>query len=255
MVMTVDIGNTNVTFGVFCGDELVFVSRIATDDRKTEDQYAVEFRNILLLNDISPGKTEGCIISSVVPKLSGVMKKAVRLLGIRTVLTVSSGVKTGVNIRTDNPRQTGADIVCGAVWAKESGHVPAVLVDMGTATTFAAVDGKGNLTGYAIMPGVEISLHALREHAAQLPAVSIESPGGAVCGKNTVDAMVSGIVYGAAAAVDGMVRRFQAELGTAEVIITGGLGKKIAPYLETAFVLEEHAILKGLHMLWCKNRM
>lgn len=255
MVIAIDIGNTNITFGGFKGEELIFVSRIATDDKKTEDQYAVDLRSILKLNNVNAVDVCGVCISSVVPNLSEVIKKAVLFISDCKVITVSSGVKTGLNIKTDNPRQMGSDIVCGAVWAKKKDKVPVVLVDLGTATTFTVIDKNGILVGYSIMPGMEVSLNALRENAAQLPSVGIDNPHMGIIGKNTVDAMVSGIVFGTASAVDGMIDRFKMEMeDEANVIITGGYGKKISPFLKNCHVLDDNIILKGLYIIWQKNQ-
>lgn len=178
-----------------------------------------------------------------------------RLLGIRDVIEVSSGVKTGLNIRSEQPRQVGSDRVAAAVAARAKGKLPCVAITLGTATTFTALDQSGALVGSAITAGVQLSLLALREQAAQLPAVAIDAKDEGILARNTVDAMRVGAVYGAASLVDGMVERFAEALGeTPYVVLTGELAPLVTPYLRIPFEYDESLVLDGLHLIWKKNR-
>lgn len=256
MILAFDIGNRNITFGGFYKDSMLFVSKIATDDRKTEDQYAVDLRSILQLSNISTEDITGAIISSVVPTLSAVIRKSIELLADCPVISVSTGIKTGLNIKTDTPRQLGTDIVCGAVWVKNAGKYPAILIDLGTATTVTAVDAVGNLIGYSIMPGMEISLQALRKHAAQLPTIGLDVVPEKALGKNTVDAMASGIIYGSSGAIEGILSRFRDEMNEPNpyIILTGEYAGILSPFLRTGHIVDTKIILKGLWEIWKKNQ-
>jgi type III pantothenate kinase len=257
MVLAFNIANRHIIFGGFEAEQGIrFVSKIATDDRKTEEQYAVDLRDILQLYNISLAEIQGAVISSVVPALSPIIRGAIELLTDCAVILVSTGVKTGLNIKTDNPKQLGSDIVCGAVWAKNAGKIPAILVDLGTATTVTAIDRNGVLIGYGIMPGMGISLQALREHAAQLPSIGIDCLCPKAIGKNTVDAMTAGIFYGSAGAVDGMISHFQEEMEERKphIVLTGEYAQTISPFLKNAHEIDFNIILKGLWDIWKKNQ-
>ncbi len=257
MVLAFNIANRHIIFGGFQSDhEICFVSKIATDDKKTDEQYAVDLRDILQLHEISLEKIHGAVISSVVPALSAIIRRAIEILTDCPVISVSTGVKTGLNIKTDNPKQLGSDIVCGAVWVKNAGKVPAILVDLGTATTVTAIDGKGVLNGYAIMPGMGISLQALGQYAAQLPSIGIDSLAQKAIGKNTVDAMTSGIFYGSAGAVDGIISHFREEMGEEDpyIVLTGEYAQAVSPFLINPHSIDPNIILKGLWDIWKKNQ-
>lgn len=256
MIIAVNIENTNISVGGFEGEELTFVAKIATDLNKTADQYACEFQNIFGLNHISSERMDGAVFCSVVPSLSTVICQAVGKLSACPLLIVSTGIKTGLNIKIDHPKQLGSDLVCSAVRAVHISKLPCIVVDMSTATTFTALDENGALVGSSIAPGVKIGLDALRHHAAQLPSISIENLADGILGKNTVHAMQSGIVYGSAALVDGMVARYDAVLGgNASVLMTGSYGSFIAPYCHCKVTVEENLVLYGLHMIWEKNQV
>ena len=234
MLVTLDIGNSHVRFGGFCGDDMRFVASIATDDRLTGEQYACQLRDVFGLYGIDPAQIDGVVFCSVVPSVTPAIHKAIRMLTGCEPLGVGSGVKTGLNLKIDQPRALGSDLVANAVWAAHRGKLPCVVVDMGTATTFTVLDRSGVLIGTAIAAGVKASLDTLKNMAAQLPAIRMEAPARGVLGHNTVDAMKSGAVYGAAAMVDGMVRRIADALGeTPYVLLCGGTGEAIAPYLAT----------------------
>ena len=249
MLIAVNAGNSRVLLGGYEEDGQVFSASIATEPKLTRDDYACKLQQVLLLYGVNVRRIHGGIVSSVVPSMVGVLEGALRLLGIRDVIEVSSGVKTGLNIRSEQPRQVGS------VAARAKGKLPCVAITLGTATTFTALDGSGALVGSAITAGVQLSLLALREQAAQLPAVAIDAKDEGILARNTVDAMRVGAVYGAASLVDGMVERFAEALGeTPYVVLTGELAPLVTPYLRIPFEYDESLVLDGLHLIWKKNR-
>ena len=236
MLIAVNAGNSRVLLGGYEEDGQVFSASIATEPKLTRDDYACKLQQVLLLYGVNVRRIHGGIVSSVVPSMVGVLEGALRLLGIRDVIEVSSGVKTGLNIRS-------------------TGKLPCVAITLGTATTFTALDQSGALVGSAITAGVQLSLLALREQAAQLPAVAIDAKDEGILARNTVDAMRVGAVYGAASLVDGMVERFAEALGeTPYVVLTGELAPLVTPYLRIPFEYDESLVLDGLHLIWKKNR-
>lgn len=253
MILAIDIGNTNIVLGGFAGDALTFVARIATNPAKTEDEYATKIRSVLALYAVERKEIEGAIIASVVPPLNAVMKKAVQIVyGVEPIL-VGPGIKTGINIHCDNPATVGADLICACVAAHHIYGSPSLVVDMGTATKIMLMDKTGAFSGASIIPGVNIGLRALSSGTAQLPQVSLEAPK-SVIGKNTVDCMRSGVVFGNASLIDGMLDRFCEEMGEEmRVLATGGLAPMIVPHCKHAIQLDEHMVLKGLHILYKKN--
>lgn len=254
MILTVDIGNTNIVFGAFEGDELRFTSRLATTRSWMEDQYAVELLALLHLHQVSGEAFEGAIISSVVPELSPVLQSAVEKVIVGKALLVGPGIKTGLDIKIENPAATGADLVCTAVYAQNHLPLPAIIVDMGTATKLTALDKRGAFIGGAIAPGLKLSLDALSGGTSQLPAISIATPKNAISA-NTVDCMRSGAVYGCAAMIDGMIDRFCQELGEeASVIITGGLARFVVPLCHHKMIYNEDMLLQGLKLIYDKNK-
>lgn len=254
MILTVDIGNTNIVLGGFMGDEPSFVARLSTDTKKTEDEYAAVLRSVLSIREVEKKEIRGAIIASVVPPLNAVMKKAIRIVyGIEPIL-VGPGIKTGLGIHCDNPATVGADLISGCVGALSLYGSPCLVVDMGTATKIMLVDSAGTFCGASIIPGVTIGLAALSGGTAQLPQISLEAPK-SVIGKNTVDCMRSGVVYGNACLIDGMIDRYFEEAGgEMPVIATGGLSSTIIPLCKHDITLDEHLVLKGLRILYEKNR-
>ncbi len=253
MILAVDIGNTNIALGGFSGDELSFVARISTNTLMTEDEYAATLLGILSMHKVEAGDVDGAIISSVVPQLNIVMKRAIRLVYGVDALLVGPGIKTGINIHCDNPSSVGADLICASVAVNKIYGAPALVVDMGTATKMTVVDKRGAFVGVSIIPGVLMGLDALAARTAQLPQVSLEAPS-FVIGKNTVDCMKSGVVYGNAALVDGMIERINEEVGdNLPVYATGGLASVIIPHCKHPVVLDEHLVLKGLNIIYNKN--
>lgn len=252
MVLTIDIGNTNIVIGGFLKDKLCFVSRIATNSKKTEDEYAALLSDILNLNNIKLNDIENAIVSSVVPPLNVIIKKAINKVSGIIPIIVGPGVKTGVNLLVDNPSSVGADIVCSAAGAYAHYKTPALIIDMGTATKMSVVDENGAFHGVSIIPGVQIGLHALSGGTAQLPQISLDAPK-SVIGKNTVDAMQSGVVYGNACLIDGMVEKIKKEYGELNILATGGLASFIIPYCKDKMILDENLILKGIYAIYKKN--
>ncbi len=254
MLLTIDLGNTNITIGVFDGEELVCECRMATNRSRTADQYAVELLSVLQLYHIESTAIDGAILSSVVPGLDAVLCNAVqRIIGIRP-LQVGPGIKTGINIRIDNPAQLGADLLVGAVAAVQKYGAPCIVWDLGTATTVSAIDGEGAFRGGAIMPGVSTSLDSLISTASLLPRVHITAPE-CVIGTNTTDSLRSGAVYGTAAMMEVLSERIEQELGvSATVIVTGGLGREIANVCRRTTVYDGRLLLDGLRLIYNKNR-
>ncbi len=254
MLLAIDIGNTNITLGAFDGDEIRFTSRLATDSNRTEDQYAIEMKIVLDLYAISPSEIDGAVIGSVVPHITQYIANGVKRLFGFEPLTLGPGVKTGLNIMIDNPAQLGADLVAVSVAAKVKYPLPNVVCDLGTASTLTVLDSKGNMLGGIIYPGVRTALNALVANTAQLQQVSFEAPD-RVVGKNTVECMQSGVVFGAASLLDGMLARVEKELGeSVTAIATGGFAKRIVPHCDKEFILAENLVLEGLKIIWDKNR-
>lgn len=253
MILTIDIGNTNINLGLFQDDELQMSVRLATERQRTEDQFAVDFFQLFQMYHIVPTDISGTIISSVVPEITAAVKVAIERLTQKKVLVLSPGVKTGLNILIDNPAQLGADLAAGGVGAAASYSLPAFVVDLGTATKIYAVDEKG-FRGCMIAPGVAISLKALTDTSSLLPTISLEPPKKA-CGTNSIESMQSGVILGTAAMIDGLLDRFTEELGTPKTILaTGGLSAFIAPVCSHEIVYDNHLVLKGLKKIYDKNQ-
>ncbi|MGI5897033.1 MAG: type III pantothenate kinase [Oscillospiraceae bacterium] len=254
MVVAVDVGNSVISIGAYAGTELLFVSRIGTRNA-TVDEYAVKLRQVFDLHGHSPEEVEGAIVSSVVPPLSPRLCEALRLLcGVR-VYTVGPGLKTGLNIKIDNPSQLGSDLVCVSVAATAKYPAPAVVIDMSTATTFSAIDSHKNQVGCTIVPGMEFSLNALAEGTAQLQKIDLGEPVRSVIGHNTIESMRAGSVYGTAAMLDGMIARFREELGESlTVIATGAQVEHILPVCREQIIYDENLLLDGLRLIYEKNQ-
>lgn len=254
MLLALDIGNTHIGLGGFDGERLVFVARLSSAPFFTGDEYACKLLDILSLYRVDPSAVDGAICSSVVPSLNDAIRRAVCTVCGITPLFVGPGIKTGIGIRCDNPVSVGADLICACVAANRLYGNPALIVDMGTATKMMVLDDHGAFIGVSIIPGVSMGLTALSEGTAQLPQVSLESPT-AVIGKNTVDCMRSGVIYGNAAMVDGMVDRINEEYGkNLPVIATGGAAAAILPHCKTQVRMDEHLVLKGLQIIYQKNK-
>ena len=254
MILTVDIGNSNIVLGGIDGDTICFEARLRTDATKTSDEYCIDLKMILEVYDISKSDVEGAIIASVVPQVLNSMKTAIRKLTGKIALVVGPGLKTGLNIQVENPAQTGADLVVGAVAALRSHKAPLILVDMGTATTISVLDKTGAFIGGCISPGVKISMDALTARTALLPGLQLDQPKKAI-GRNTIDCMRSGLMLGAACMIDGMIERMEEELGyKTTVIATGGIAKFVIPMCRRAIIYDKDLISKGLAALYRENR-
>lgn len=254
MILTVDVGNTNIVLGGVREHEIVFQARMVTDSIKTSDQYCAELKTMLELFGVTPGDIEGSIVASVVPPVLNSFRTALRKLTGKHCLVVGPGIKTGLNIQIDNPAQTGADLVVAASAALREYTPPLILIDMGTATTITVLNRDGALIGGCVCPGVKISLDALTNKAALLPGISLDRPK-RVIGRNTIDCMRSGIMVGTACMLDGMIQRMEEELGeTATVIMTGGIGKFLLPLCRREIILDEDLIIKGLAALYRDNK-
>lgn len=253
MILAIDIGNTNIVLGCLEDSKILFEARMATDLVKTSDQYCAELKTMLSLFEVETQKIEGCIISSVVPPVLNSFRTAIRKLTGKQPLVVGPGIKTGLNIRMDNPTEVGADLIVAAVAAIEQYGKPLLLVDMGTATTITVVDDKGSFIGGCICPGLKISMEALTGRTAQLPGISLDAPQRAI-GKNTRDCMRSGIMLGAAAMLDGLLDRMEVELGMeATIVATGGIAKFVLPLCRRKMVYDGSLMLKGLDLLYRRN--
>ncbi len=254
MILAIDIGNTNIVLGALEGKEIKFEARLATDPIKTADQYSVEIKNILELFEVDNTKLDGSIISSVVPPVFNAVKTALRRITGKVPMVVGPGIKTGLNIRMDNPGAVGSDLIVDAVAALGKYEPPLIIIDMGTATTISVVDAQGAYVGQCICPGVRVSLDALTSRAAQLPGISMERPK-RVMGKNTIDAMRSGALVGHAAMLDGMIARIEEELGTsATTVVTGGTARYVLPSCRKTLIYEKDLLLMGLGLLYDHNR-
>lgn len=253
MILAIDIGNTNIAIGGFYDGEIGFVARISTNSHQTADEYASKILHMLSLYSIDRASVKGAIISSVVPPLTSVMRDAIKFIYDVTPLIVGPGIKTGLNIHCDNPTSVGSDIICACVAALKLYGEPALVVDMGTATKMSVVDDRGAFVGVSIMPGVLMGLRALSSGTAQLPQVSLEAPN-SVIGKNTVDSMKSGAVFGTSAMIDGMIDLISREYGKKlPTYATGGLSSSVIKYCKNEITLDENLVLKGLEIIYEKN--
>ena len=254
MLFAIDIGNSNIKFGVFSGEDLSFVSNISTDTRATEDEYAIRIKSALLLHSVDIGGIDGAIISSVVPQITRVVAGAIEFLFGVNALIVGPGVRSGIGIQCDMPSSVGADLICASVAADAFYGRPAIIIDMGTATKLTVINNKGAFIGTSIAPGVMLGLIALASGTAQLPLVSLEAPP-SVIGKNTADCMKSGIIFGNAAMLDGMISRIKDELSEEAVVVaTGGYAPTVLTHCRENIIYDENLILKGLYRIYKKNK-
>lgn len=254
MVLAVDIGNTNIVFGGFKGSEISFSSRISTNLERTEAEYVVLIRSIFEVYAINREQIEGAIISSVVPPLTNILKTVLDKLTGKRTLVVGPGLKTGLNIVIDDPSELGSDLAVESVAAIAKYPKPVIVLDMGTATKFTVVDSRGDLRGVVIYPGVMVSFDALTSRAAQLPRISFDAPK-RVIGTNSIMSMQSGLIYGSAGMVDGIIDRIEEELGEkASLIATGGLCETIIKFCRHEMIFDRTLVLDGLRILYEKNK-
>lgn len=254
MLFVFDIGNTTITVGGYEGKDLRFEARLASDARRTGDQYAGDLAAVFGVHGVTPTETDNGIICSVVPELTKAVSHAFAALIGHEPLVVGPGVKTGLNIKIDSPAQLGADLAVGAVGALAKYPLPCLIVDLGTATTLFVLDAAGVFRGGVIAAGIYSTLDALTSHTAQLPSVTVEAPK-KVIGTNTADCMKAGLVVGAAAMIDGLCDRMEEELGTpfATVVATGGLAHEVVPLCKRTVVTDDRLILDALRLIYEKN--
>lgn len=252
MILAVDVGNTNIVLGFLEGERIVNECRLSTAVEDSAEEYAIKLNSIIEICNIKAQDIEGSVLSSVVPPLNRTVSKAIMLITGKKPIVLGPGVKTGLNIKTNNPAELGSDMVAGAVASIEKYPCPQIIFDLGTATTASVIDKNGCFIGCSIQCGVKTALSALASGTAQLPAIEIVAPKNAIC-TNTVDCMRSGTVYGTAAMIDGLVKRFEKELGEkATVVITGGLGAIIAKYCETDVIVDKNLVIDGLRIIYNK---
>ncbi|MBQ3264474.1 MAG: type III pantothenate kinase [Ruminococcus sp.] len=253
MLLTADIGNTNIKFGIFNGRELMRTLTISCNKAKTADEYGVELYSLIRVMGIHRDDFDGCIISSVVPLVTTRIEDAVRdILGVEPMI-VGPGVKTGLNIRIEDPSTLGADLVVACVAANALKKGPKIVISMGTATAWCVIDGSNSMIGVPIAPGVAVSLEALTKNTALLQSVAFKAPS-SVIGKNTDKSIRAGVVWGTVCMIDGMIDRIEKELGTeCTVFATGGLAQKIIRYCEHDIEIRENLILEGLRLIYERN--
>ena len=256
MLLAIDVGNSNTSIGLFDEEKnLQFLASLDTDSRKTADQISIDLMNLFTLYGFRYKDVTGTILCSVVPPLNFMMQKALtRLLG-KPPMVVGPGVKTGLNIRLTNQTQVGADIVADAVAALEKFPAPIITIDMGTATTIGVISEGRNYEGGLLLPGVNVSLEALSRRAAQLPDISLQHPKSLI-GKNTEECMRSGIVYGTAGMLDGVIDRIREEFPGKEVTVvaTGGNAPVIVRYCRNKIIYDKYLLMDGLWTIYQKNK-
>ena len=253
MLLVIDVGNTNIVLGIFKDQELVDHWRVSTDRLRTTDEYGVLIRHLFYLNGVNSEEIAAIIISSVVPPVMPTLERMCQRYFGLTPLVIGPGVKTGMDIKYDNPREVGADRIVNAVAAYEKFGGPVIIIDFGTATTFCAVDKKGTYLGGAICPGIGISTDALVQRTAKLPRIEVVQAEKVIC-RNTVESMQAGVFYGFVGQVDGIVTRMRRELGCkAKVVATGGLAVIVAPATDAIDVVEPMLTLEGLKIIYDRN--
>ena len=254
MILAIDVGNTNIVIGCIDGGEILNVVRIHTDTRETEAEYTIKLKEIIYVYGMDLKSIDGAILSSVVPPVTEAIRCAVRQLTGLDCMVVGPGVRTGMNVRVDDPGTVAGDLIVGGVAAMHYYGTPAIVLDFGTATTATVIDRNGCFSGGAIMPGVKLSYGALAAGTSLLPEISITPPKKCIA-TNTVDCMRSGAVFGTAAMIDGLIDRMEEELGMkCTVVATGGLASSIVPCCRHEIVCDDDLLLKGMWYLYEKNK-
>ena len=255
MILLVDVGNTNIVLGVHNGQEYIASWRISSDGNKTSDEYSIQVMQLFNVSEIDPKEIKGVIVSSVVPNIMHSLENMLRKCFCHEPIIVGPGIKTGINIKYDNPKEVGADRIVNAVAAIEKYGSPLIIVDFGTATTFCAISDKGEYLGGSICPGIKISSEALFHEASKLPRVELAKPGMTIC-KNTVSAMQAGIIYGYAGMVERLIDMIKKELGSddVKVIATGGLSTLIDSETDSIDYIDKDLTLEGLKLIYEKNK-
>lgn len=259
MVLLVDVGNTNIVLGVHDGEKYIASWRISSDGKKTSDEYSIQVMQLFTVSRIAPQEIEGVIVSSVVPNIMHSLENMLRKCFCREPIIVGPGIKTGINIKYDNPREVGADRIVNAVAVHEIYKKNSIVIDFGTATTFCALRKNGDYLGGCICPGIRISSDALFERAAKLPRVELEVPEKVIC-KSTVTSMQAGILFGYIGQVEYIINKMKKEMMNSKcteepfVIATGGLANLIAKHTKTIDKVDSDLTLEGLKILYEKNR-
>ena len=255
MILAIDIGNTNIVIGCIERDKILFNERVSTNHRATDLEYAIQIKTIIEIHNIDGNGFEGAVMSSVVPSVTGVVARAVKKLLDIDTLIVGPGIKTGLRILTDNPAQLGSDLVVDAVAGVNFYKAPLIIIDMGTATTMSVIDKDNNYLGGVIIPGMRTSLDALVSGAAQLPKIRLAETD-TVIGRHTAECMQSGIMNFTASGIDGCIERIQDELGCkCTVVATGGLAGLVTPLCKQQIIYDDDLLLKGLMVIYRKNRV
>ena len=253
MLLTIDVGNTNIKLGIFYKEKLINITRLSTDRRKTADEFSVDLYTLFKVNGIDSSKISGCIISSVVPQVTSKIKCAVkRIIDINPII-VGPGIKTGLNIKIDDPSTLGADLVVGCVAASNLCDMPCIVISMGTATAMCVLDSDKSMKGGLIAPGVSISLDALTNSGALLPSVALDAPD-SVIGTSTDKSIRAGVVIGSACMIDGLIDKIETELNSkCTIIATGGLADTIIKNCKHKIIVKDDLLLQGLRMIYNKN--
>lgn len=253
MILAIDVGNTNIVIGCCKEGKILFSDRVSTNHTATSLEYAATIKTALDLNGIDTSELHGAVISSVVPSVTKAVASAAERFTHTEAMIVGPGIKTGLSILIDNPAQLGSDLVVDAVAGIAEYPLPLIIIDMGTATTLSVIDGKGQYMGGMIVPGVAVSHDSLISRTSQLPKIALEPPR-RVIGRNTVECLKSGILYGSAGAVDGLIERINETMGeTCTAVATGGLAGVIAPLCRSKIILDDDLMLKGLMIIYGKN--
>lgn len=254
MILAIDIGNTNIVTGCIENSVILFNERVSTNHKATDLEYAIQIKNIFEIHGICADQIDGAVMSSVVPSITDTMKRAIEKLINCEPVVVGPGIKTGLRITTDNPAQLGSDLVVDAVAGINFYSAPLIIIDMGTATTISIIDEELNYTGTLIIPGMKTSLDALVSGAAQLPKINL-CPPKRVVGTNTAECMSNGIMLYTASGLDGCIERIEEELGkTCTVVATGGLAGVITPLCKKKIIFDNDLLLKGLLIIYEKNK-
>lgn len=252
MILAIDIGNTNIVVGCCEEKKILLMERLTTNHTATALEYAISLKAILELSGVDKKDINGAIISSVVPSVTYTVRTAVKkLIGV-DALVIGPGIKTGLSIKTDNPAQLGSDLVVDAVAGIQEYGAPLVIFDLGTATTVSVINKEKEYLGGMILPGMMISLNAMVSGTSQLPKISLEKPKKLI-GTNTIDCMKSGILYGTASSMDGIIDRIRDEIGDVTVVATGGLAGTIVPLCRNKVILDDELLIKGLVIIYNKN--
>ena len=252
MILAIDIGNTNIVVGCCEEKKILLMERLTTNHTATALEYAISLKAILELSGVDKKDINGAIISSVVPSVTYTVRTAVKkLIGV-DALVIGPGIKTGLSIKTDNPAQLGSDLVVDAVAGIQEYGAPLVIFDLGTATTVSVINKEKEYLGGMILPGMMISLNAMVSGTSQLPKISLEQPKKLI-GTNTLDCMKSGILYGTASSMDGIIDRIRDEIGDVTVVATGGLAGTIVPLCRNKVILDDELLIKGLMIIYNKN--